>query len=112
MTTRTTLLLTALALALAAGDGEAGRRRAKASHDHRPATRAEVAAALEPLLDRQTLARPDGRVITGQDVANLESVAIDASDEMATTGTRVENLTAQIEQLRQDIQDLGRRRRR
>lgn len=108
-----TLVLVALSLALTASTGEAGRRRtAKQAHDDRPITRAEVARALEPVLDRSTLKRPDGREITGEDIANLESVAIEEADEMAATSSRVSNLTAQIEGLREEIQQLQRRRRR
>lgn len=114
MTTPTarTFVLVALAIALAAPASEAGRRTAKNRSEDAPVTRAEVAKTLEPVFDRSTPKRPDGRVITGRDIANLEPVAIEEADELAATSTRVSHLTARIEQLREEVRELRRRRQR
>ena len=78
--------------------------------DDQPVTRAEVAVALEPALSAHTAA--NGRQYTGQDIGNLEKLAIESSDETVATEERVARLTAEIDQLRRDIQELRRMRHR
>jgi hypothetical protein len=123
-------VLAAVAIACAT-PAEARRRAPKRSRQDAPATRADVARAIEPesgaasggpvqlLADARATrsARPvldarrtdDGRVITANDVMNIEDVAIDACDEMGSASTRVSRLTSEIEQLRREIRDLRRR---
>lgn len=107
------MVVLALVLASLAHDADARVRRRRerdVDRDDTPVTRAEVARAMLPLVDANTTA--NGRQITGQDVANLESLAIQSSDEMVAEQTRVARLQAEIEQLRHDIEELKRRRRR
>ena len=108
----TLALLAALTfLAAAPGQLEARRRRSAATPDEdRPVTRTEMAQALEPVLEKRLTA--NGRAISGQDVANLETLTIESADEMAATSSRVERLQEEIERLREEIQQLRRRRRR
>ena len=106
---RVTALMLALSL-FSTAPAWARTRRPAPEPDDRPATRAEVAKALEPVIDASHTA--DGRQITAQDVVNLEDVSIHVSDETAATELRVERLRAEIEQLRADIAQLKRRHRR
>lgn len=89
---------------------DAAARSRKQHADHRPVTRAEVARELEPVLDAR-LTR-GGRQVTGQDIANIEDSSIHITDEMTSTGSRVEALTRDIEALRREIHQLRRRQRR
>ena len=105
------LVVAALVLASLCHDAEARRRREpRADRDDTPITRAEVAQAMLPVVNATTT--DSGRQITGQDVANLETLAIQTSDQMLEEETRVARLQAEIERLRADIEFLKRRRRR
>lgn len=104
-------LALALVLVMVPGAAEArSRKHREIREDDRPATRAEVAVALQPVIDARTA--DNGRQYTARDVANLEDTAITITDETVNTQLRVARLDAEIEQLRRDIQELRRMRRR
>lgn len=105
----TVSLLLALVLMSAPVAGRA-RRPAPDPADDQPVTRAEAAKAIEPLLDAHTT--KDGRLVTAQDVANLEYSSLHVSDETVQTEARVVRLQAEIEDLRREIRELQRRRHR
>lgn len=99
-----------LVLVMVPSRTDARSRKHRPERDDRPATRAEVAVALQPVIDARTDA--NGRQYTAQDVANLEDTALRITDETVDSQQRVARLTAEIESLRRDIQELRRIRRR
>ena len=103
-------LLLALVLVMVPSRADARSRKHRPEPGDRPATRAEVAVALKPVIDART--DESGRQYTAQDVANLEDTAIRITDETSDREQRVARLTAEIESLRRDIQQLRRIRRR
>lgn len=86
------------------------RKHREIAPDDRVATRTDVAVALQPVIDARTA--DDGRQYTARDIANLEDTAITITDETVNTQERVARLNFEIEQLRRDIQELRRMRRR
>lgn len=103
-------LALALVLLVVPSATDARSRKHRPAADDRPATRAEAAVALQPVIDARTA--DDGRQYTARDVANLEDTAITITDETVNTQLRVARLNAEIDQLRRDIQELRRMRRR
>lgn len=102
-------LALALVLVMVPSQTEARSRKHRPEGD-RPATRAEVAVALQPVIDARTA--ENGRQYSARDVANLEDTAIRITDETVNSQERVARLTAEIESLRRDIRELRRIRRR
>ena len=98
-----------LVLVLAGGADARSRRHARTDDPDRPATRAEVAVALLPVIDAQRT--KDGRQMGAEDVARLEDVSIHISDEMAGTETRVARLQAELASLRAELDALKRHHR-
>lgn len=103
-------LALALVLVMVPSQTEARSRKHRPEQGDRPATRAEVAVALQPVIDARTA--ESGRQYSAQDVANLEDTAIRITDETVNSQERVARLTAEIESLRRDIRELRRIRRR
>jgi len=66
-------------------------------------TRYQMAVVVARMLDRVGVLRSNGKVITAQDIANLESLTIEFADELALLNVKVSTLEDTVASLKKDV---------
>ena len=77
-----------------------------AAPDQAPVTRVEVAQEVAKVMDKSVLKTEDGRVITGQDIAQMETTATHAADDMVSVSQKTDLLLHNLQELRQQMAEL------
>ena len=72
-------------------------------HGNKVVNRYQMAVVVARMLDRVGVLKANGKVITGQDIANLESLVIEFADELALLNVKVSALEDTVAGLRRDV---------
>jgi hypothetical protein len=72
-------------------------------HGHKVVNRYQMAVVVSRMLDRVGVLRANGKVITAQDIANLESLVIEFADELALLNVKVSTLEDTVAGLKKDV---------
>jgi hypothetical protein len=72
-------------------------------HGNKVVNRYQMAVVVARMLDRVGVLRSNGKVITAQDIANLESLVIEFADELALLNVKVSTLEDTVAGLRKDV---------
>jgi hypothetical protein len=72
-------------------------------HGNKIVNRYQMAVVVARMLDRVGVLKANGKVITGQDIANLESLVIEFADELALLNVKVSTLEDTVAGLKKDV---------
>jgi hypothetical protein len=72
-------------------------------HGNKVVNRYQMAVVVARMLDRVGVLRANGKVITAQDIANLESLVIEFADELALLNVKVSTLEDTVAGLKKDV---------
>jgi len=72
-------------------------------HGNKVVNRYQMAVVVARMLDRVGVLKANGKVITGQDIANLESLVIEFADELALLNVKVSTLEDTVAGLKRDV---------
>lgn len=72
-------------------------------HGNKVVNRYQMAVVVARMLDRVGVLKANGKVITGQDIANLESLVIEFADELALLNVKVSTLEDTVAGLKKDV---------
>lgn len=72
-------------------------------HGNKIVNRYQMAVVVARMLDRVGVLKANGKVITGQDIANLESLVIEFADELALLNVKVSTLEDTVAGLKRDV---------
>ena len=72
-------------------------------HGSKVVNRYQMAVVVARMLDRVGVLKANGKVITGQDIANLESLVIEFADELALLNVKVSTLEDTVAGLKRDV---------
>ena len=72
-------------------------------HGNKVVNRYQMAVVVSRMLDRVGVLRANGKVITAQDIANLESLVIEFADELALLNVKVSTLEDTVAGLKRDV---------
>lgn len=72
-------------------------------HGGKVVNRYQMAVAVARMLDRVGVLKAGGKVITAQDIANLEALTIEFADELALLNVKVANLEEAIGAMKKDV---------
>jgi hypothetical protein len=73
-------------------------------HGDRPLSRYQLAFALNKLVENLHMLKKGGRIFTAEDISNLEALTIEFADELTLVNTKLKEIEADADDLREDIE--------